>query len=395
MNLRRLFIGFFLASALFVGAQEDTKSFVFETLAEVKASPVKDQAKSGTCWAFAAVAFLESELLRMDKGEYDLSEMFFVNHAYRDKGIRYIRMHGALNYGPGGQAHDVINTLKTQGMITEAAYSGLKADEEKHNHAEMDAVLRGFLDALKRNPAKTYTINWITAYNSIIDAYLGPIPATFTHAGKSQTPATLFKESGLNPDDYIEITSYTHHPFYTLINLEIPDNWSGGMYYNLPLADLLKIIEHALRNGYSVAWDGDVSDKGFSHKHGVAVLPAEKADDLSGSERARWESLSTAERSKLMYSFEGPVAERNISQEDRQRAFDNHTATDDHLMHFTALVKDQNGTLYFKTKNSWGTDNNPYGGYLYMSEQFVRQNTIAIMIHKKALPKEIAKKLGL
>lgn len=385
-----------LSTSVCLKAQDTAnEGFKFDTLYIVKTTPVKNQANSGTCWSFATTSFVETELMRIGKPETDLSEMFFVRHIYSDKGIHYVRMHGTSNYSPGGQAHHVINTIKNYGFITEEAYNGLNYGEKQHIHSELDEASKAFLDAVVKNPNRKLTTSWKNAFEDILDAYLGQIPDKFNWLGKNLSPKEAADESGFNADDYIELTSYSVYPFYQPYALEVPDNYDMKPYYNIPVDDLINIALNALKNGYSVCWDGDVSDKGFSHNKGVAIIPDAETTDLTGSEKAKWEKLTEKEKIKSAYSFEKPVPEKHIGQAERDIAFDNQKTTDDHLMHLTGIVTDQKGTKYFITKNSWGTESNEFGGYLNMSETYFRLNTIAIMVHKSAIPGHIAKKLGI
>jgi len=369
--------------------------FIFTKDIELAATPVKNQYRSGTCWSFATTSFIESELIRTGKGTFDLSEMLFVHQAYINKATHYVRLQGKANFGPGGQAHDVMDVIRTTGLIPDEAYPGLNIGEAKHIHGEMDEVLKAMLDAVISNKNGKLTLIWMDAYKAVADIYLGAVPANFTYAGKSYTANSFRDMNAFNPDDYLEITSYTHHPFYTKFSLEIPDNWSMGEYYNLPIDELMEVVNNALQSGFTVAWDGDVSDKGFSHNNGVAVVPNISLTDMENSEKSKWEKLTEKERSRQLYSFTKPVPEKKVTQEMRQNAFDNYSTTDDHLMHLTGIVHDQNGTRYYITKNSWGAESNEFGGFLNMSESYLRLNTIAIMVHKDAIPKSLAKKLAI
>lgn len=388
-----------MALLLYTGlqAQEEVPDsvYVFENLYEVEVTPVKDQHRSGTCWAFGAISYLESEAMRISGTETDLSEMFVVRNAYADKGQKYVRLHGRSNFGPGGQAHDVTNVIREKGIVPESVYPGLEIGEEKHNHGELDAVLKGFLDAVVKKKGGKLTPKWFEAYLAILDVYLGSMPEAFDTGGKEYTPIEYAGAIGIEADDYIELTSYSIYPWYEKVLLDIPDNWSGDDYYNLPLVEFMQVIDHALENGYSICWDGDVSDRGFSHRNGIAILPEKKVENLSGTERERWENLTEAEKGKELYTFDKPGDEKKVDQDMRQEHFDNYTSTDDHLMHLTGIVRDQAGTRYYITKNSWDDDSNDKGGYLYMSKPYVMLNTVAIMIHKDALPEKIAKKLNL
>lgn len=363
--------------------------FIFTKRIDLPATSVKDQSASGTCWSFATTSFIESELIRTTKDTFDISEMFFARKAYETKAIHYVRLHGTANFGEGGQAHDVMNVVRKYGMITDAAYSGLANGQSKPVHAEMDALLKAMVEVISKNPAGKLSPEWINAVSGVLDVYLGKVPATFSTA--NTTPLEFAKK--INPDDYIEITSYTHHPFYSAFTLEVPDNWSGDIYYNVPLDELIQIMDYSLTNGYTLVWDGDVSDKGFSHKNAIALAPEVNIDNIPATERSKWDKLTEKERKTQFFTFTKPVPERNITPEIRQAAFDNYSATDDHLMHITGTVTDQNGKRYFRTKNSWSADSNTEGGYLNISEAYVRLNTIAIMVHKDAIPKNIRKKL--
>jgi len=387
---------FLTASSQDLILETDTaKGYIFTPVVEIPTTPVKNQYRSGTCWSFAATSFVETEILRINNREMDISEMYFVRDAYIDKAIRYVRYHGKSNFSGGGQAHDVTNTIKKNGMLPELIYDGLEIGEDKHNHGEMDAVLSSFMEGVNKKRGGKISPKWLEAYQAVLDVYLGKVPAQLEHEGKFYTPLSFAEFTGVNSDDYIEVTSYTHHPYYQKINLEVPDNWSGDYYYNIPLDDLMEIINNAFDKGYSVCWDGDVSDKGFSHKNGVAIIPEVKAEDLSDTERSRWEDLTEKEKQDQLYKFEEPGTEKYITQDIRQEHFDNRTATDDHLMHLTGIVEDQRGTRYYVTKNSWGTDRNEFGGYLNMSESYIRLNTVAIMIHVDAIPANLTKKMDL
>ncbi len=367
------------------------EKFIFTKGIDLPATPVKDQSASGTCWSYATTSFLESELLRMTKDTFDLSEMFFARKAYETKAMNYVRLHGMANFGEGGQAHDVMNVMRKYGMFTEAAYSGLANGQTKPAHAEMEAVLQAIVETISKNPGGKLSPEWMNTVSSVLDVYMGKVPSTI--AASNTNPIEFAKK--INPDDYVEITSFTHHPFYTQFALEVPDNWSGDLYYNVPLDELIQIMDYALSKGYTIDWDADVSDKGFSHKNGVAIEPEVNLENLDATERSKWDKLTEKERRAQFYTFTKPVPEKNITPEIRQAAFDNYSTTDDHLMHITGTVTDQNGKRYFHTKNSWAADSNTYGGYLNVSEAFVRLNTIAIMVHKDAIPKDIRKKAGI
>ena len=389
----------FLLSWLFIFVFATTtiaqdEGYKFTDTKTVKATSVKDQYRSGTCWSFSALGFYEAELLRLGKGEFDLSEAFVIRHAYIDKAERYLRFHGALNFGGGGAFHDVTNVMKTYGMVPESAYPGLNYGTEKFDHSELDAVLKGYMDAIVKNEDAVPTTAWKNGFIAILDAYLGPEPTEFEYNGKKYTPKSFQNMLGLNFDDYVEVTSFSHHPFYQEFILEVPDNWSHDMSWNIAVNELVEIIEYSINNGYTVAWASDVSEKGFSWTNGVAVVPDAKRDDLSGTEREKWEKLTSKEKAAQLYSFDKPVKEAEVTQEMRQKEFDNFKTTDDHGMLLTGIAKDQNETTYFKVKNSWDAVGK-YEGYFYVSKAFVMLKTTDMLINKKGIPPAILKKLKL
>ncbi len=363
----------------------------FTVITEVKTTPVKNQESTGTCWCFATNSFIETELLRMGAPELDLSEMYTVRKAYHHKAKLYFKKHGKGNYSEGGQAHDVINMVRRYGFVPENVYSGNRYGSKFHIHREMVSSTKAMLDAIIKNPNRTITPVWLESVNSVFDTYMGKVPEKFTYEGEEYTPISFMEKFKFNPDDYVELTSYKEYPFYKKVDLIIPDNWTDDTYYNLPIDDLMKVIDNALNNGYSVCWDGDVSERGFSHRKGYAVLPKVKETDMSNSEIAKWEKDVKNKQELPTAKAEKEV----ITDEMRQKTFDNFKTTDDHLMHLTGIVKDQEGKIYYKTKNSWDTKSNKFGGYLNMSKPYVRLKTVAIMVHKDAVPKNIRKKLGI
>ncbi len=370
---------------LFIGIQaQETKKiggFTFTTVKDLKATPVKNQNKSGTCWSFSGISYFESELLRMGKGEFDLSEMFVVRNAYAEKADKYVRWHGAINFAGGGELHDVMNVIRKNGIVPNEAYPGLLEGDKYPVHGELDGMLKAIVDQIIKNPNGKLSPVWPRIINDVLDEYLGKYPEKFTYKGKEYTPQSFTKELGINPDDYVEITSYTHHPFYEQFVIELPDNWSGSSVYNVPINELTSIIDNSLMNGYTVAWASDVSDEGFSFKKGVAIVPEQE-----------WSDMEKKEKDSI---FNHPVKQKVITQEARQKAFDNYMTTDDHGMHIVGIAKDQTGQKYYKVKNSWGFKNSDYEGYFYASEAFVLLGTTNIMVNKNAIPRDIAKKLNL
>ena len=334
---------------------------------QIEATEVKSQGSTGTCWCFASASFLESELMRRSKGNYNLSEMFIVKNVYRDKAQNFVLRQGKANFSQGALAHDFINAVERHGLMPEEVYDGLEEGVTRHDHGEMEVVLKGMLDAVIKRPKPSP--KWMNAFGKVMDTYLGSSPETFVHEGRSVTPQEFAAAVDFRAEDYINITSYNHHPFYKEFVLEIPDNFSNGSFYNVPIEELMEIIEHAVTNGYTVAWDGDVSERGFSAANGLAVLPVKE------------------EQSKAMKQ---PVKEIEVDQDMRQDTFYNYVTTDDHLMHLTGMATDQNGTKYFIIKNSWG-EIGKRKGYLYMSENYARLKTVSILVHKDGLPPRLRK----
>lgn len=372
------------------------EAWVFEDVILLPATPVEDQHRSGTCWSFSGLSFLQSEMMRLGKPEVNLSEMFIVWHTYAEKARKHVRVHGNLNFAAGGAFHDVTNMISKYGIVPEEVYDGLEYGEEKHVHGEMDRVLREYVDAVVENKNRKLSTAWHDAFTQIMDTYLGELPQNFTYQGQRYTPLSFAENLvGLNMDDYVEVTSYTHHPFYSKFIIEIPDNWSWDEVYNVPLNEFEEIIDYSLENGYTIAWAADVSEKGFaSGNKGIAVLPAAPEKDMTDAEITRWEELPERERENELYKLEKPVPEMEVTQEMRQIAFDNFQTTDDHGMHIIGMAKGPTGQTFYKVKNSWG-EYNKFNGYFYVSKPYVNYKTMCIMVHKEAIPPGIRKKLNL
>ena len=369
------------------------EGFVFTT---VKANPitsVKNQANSGTCWDYSGLGFLESELLRIGKPAYDLSEMFIVDHEYQQKAVKYVRMHGKLNFGAGGEFWDVFDIIKKYGIVPASVMEGLNYGDTLNNHGELDATTLAYVNAIIADPNKHLSTAWLNGFKGILTAYLGSIPQTFTYQGVQYTSKSFATSLGLNMDDYVSITSFTHHPFYKPFAIEIEDNWRWAQSYNVPLDSLMATIDNAINNGYTVGWAADVSEKGFT-RQGIGVVPDVNPNVCpAGTDEATWIAMTPKERDELVYKVTKPVPEKVITQEMRQKAFDNYETTDDHGMQIFGIAKDQNGTKYYMVKNSWGTENK-YKGIWYVSEAYVRYKTIDIAINKAAVPAPIRQKLG-
>ena len=357
------------------------EAFKFTEVINIENTPVKNQGSSGTCWSYSANSFLESEMIRMGKQPVEISQIYTARNAYIEKGKNYVRMHGAITLGDGGALHDVINMYAKYGALPQSEYTGLNYGTANNKFAEMQAMAQGMLEAVVKNPNGELTPNWEKAYTAVLDSYLGQVPESFTYKGKKYTPQTFAKEVvGINPAEYIEISSFKDYPYYSKFVLMVPDNWSLDQVYNVKMNELTDVIDTALKNGYTVGWAGDVSEKGFSWKNGVAFIPNKNYNEMSQEEK---ESL-----------FQGPKQELEITEDMRQAAFDNYQTQDDHGMHIVGISKDQNGKEYYIIKNSWGASND-YKGYMYMSKNFVKFKTTAILLNKGGLSKDMTKKLGL
>lgn len=374
-------------------AADTVAGFGFTDVITIPTTSVKDQNKSGTCWCFSGLSFLENEILKATGDSVDLSEMYVVRKCYEDKADRYVRMYGSSTFAPGGSVMDVPYVMATYGLVPEEAYPGLLYGEDKHVHGEMDGILSGLVKTVVGKPNRKVSTAWQNAFDGVLDAYLGEEPQTFTYKGKTYTPQTFAASLGVSPEDFVAITSFTHHPFYKPFVLEVADNWLWAPYQNVPLDELKAIVDNALANGYTVCWAADVSEGGFKWNEGVALMPkATEEADLTGTELARWVKLSDRDREKKRFDFDGPVEEITVTQESRQAMFDSQETTDDHGMVIVGTATDREGNPYYKVKNSWDT-NNAFGGYFYVSAPYFLAKTVDILVNKKAIPEQIARKM--
>ncbi len=365
------------------GKDNAEAGFQFETLIDLETTPVKNQGRSGTCWSYATTSFIETEMIRNGREPVDLSEMFTVRQVYLDKAEKYVRLHGHLNFAQGGALPDVLYVIRKYGAVPQEVYEGLDYGTDINNHSELERILKAQLDQVIENPNKQLSTSWRKAFVATLDAYLGEYPESFEWKGKTYTPRSFADEVvGIDPDDYVQVTSFTHQPMHEEVYIQVPDNWAWATAYNVSLAEMEDIVDHSLEKGYSVSWATDVSEKGFSLKNGMAIVPEKEYDDMTKEER---EAM-----------FDGPAAELAVDQEVRQRAYDNYQTTDDHGMQITGMVKDQNNSEYYIVKNSWGDRENANRvGYIYTSKPFFRYKTIGVLVHKDALPKDISKKLDI
>lgn len=366
-----------------VNALKDNKSdnakFEFRDIISLETTPVLNQGSSGTCWSYATTSFLESEMARAGRTPVDISELYFARCVYVEKGRQYVKMHGATALGDGGSLHDVIDMYRKYGALPQSVYSGLNYGTKVNDFSEMAALRESFLETVIKAPKGKLTPNWLQAYTGIIDAYLGTPPETFQYKGKTYTPQSFAREVvGLNPNDYIEFSSFIEYPMYEFFVLPIPDNWSQSSVYNVRMHELTEIIDYALENGYTVGWATDVSEKYFSWKNGVAYVP-----------ELDWEDMTQEERENM---FSGPKPERKITEQMRQDAFDRYLTTDDHGMHIVGTAVDQYGNKYYKVKNSWGISND-FKGYIYVTPTYVQYKTTAILLNYRGVPKHILNKL--
>ncbi|HOZ51565.1 MAG TPA: C1 family peptidase [Chitinophagaceae bacterium] len=363
------------------GNQSDSAKikFQFTSIVNLENSPVKSQGSSGTCWSYSGNSFLESEMMRNGKEFVDISEIYTARCAYIERAKNYVRMHGNIGWGDGAELHDVVAIYKKYGAVPYEIYTGLNYGTTKNKFGEMQAALEGMLKGIVSNKNGRLTKNWLPAFIAALDSYLGKVPESFTYKGKEYTPLTFASEVvGLQPDQYIELSSFTYAPNYEPTLLMVPDNWSLQNVYNIPFENMTDIVDNALKNGYTVAWATDVSEKYFSWKNGVAIVPEKEFEDMD------------AEEQKKM--FDGPQKEREINAEVRENAFDDYTTTDDHGMHIVGLAKDQYDKEYYMVKNSWG-DKNDYKGYLYVSKTYFNYKTTAFLVNEAAIPGNILRKL--
>ena len=369
---------------------------VFTVIKENKITSIKNQSRSGTCWDYSTLSFLEAEILKKTGKTYDLCEAFVANKTYFDRAVQVVRMHGDCQFAQGGSAYDPIYCLKHYGICPEDAMPlpGTLYGDSLNNFNEFFDVMTPYVLSVAKSKTDKLSSQWKVALHGIIDAYLGKCPEKFTYQGKSYTPMSFAQSLEINPDDYESFTSYTHHPFWTAFAVEVQDNWRNPLSWNLPLDDMMRIIDNAVMNGYTVAWGGDVSEPGFTRDGLAYSIDAKKAQSLSGSDMAHWLKLTKTEKKNVLDSLGCKVPEVTPTQKLRQERFDNWELTDDHGMLIYGIAKDQNGKEYYMVKNSWG-ETGDYKGIWYMRKNYIANNTMDFIVNKNAVPKDIRKKLGI
>lgn len=374
----------------------DPNKPVFTIVKENPITSVKDQNRSGTCWAYSTLSYFESEILKSTGKTYDLCESFVANKDYMDRAIQVVRYHGDMQFSQGGSAYDVYYVLKNYGICPENAmpFPGSLYGDSLNNFNEFFSLLEPYVEGIATNKASKISGQWKVGFQGILDAYLGKCPENFTYEGKNYTPKSFASSLGLNMDDYVTITSYTHHPFYSQFVVEVQDNWRNPASYNLPMDEMMQIIDNAVMNGYTVAWGGDVSEEGFTRDGLAIAYDTKKVQSLAGSDAARWLKLTSAQKKNMIDSLGVNAPEVVPTQKMRQDAYDNWETTDDHGMHIYGIAKDQNGREYYMVKNSWG-EHGTYKGVWYMSKNFIAYKTMDFVVNKNAIPKDIRKKLGI
>lgn len=387
--------------AMTANAQEKKDSVnpnkpVFTVVKENKITSIKDQNRSGTCWDYSTLSYFEAEILKKTGKTYDLSEAFVANKTYMDRAIQVVRLHGDCQFSEGGSAYDPLYCLEHYGIVPQSVekYPTTNPDDSLFNFNEFFSVMTPYVEAIAKSKQSRISNNWKQGLQGILDSYLGKAPETFEYEGKTYTPKSFAESLGLDWSDYVSITSYTHHPFWTAFAVEVQDNWRNPLSYNVPMEDMMRIIDNAIDNGYTVAWGGDVSEPGFTRTGLAYMVDAKKIEDNKGSDMAHWLGLSTKEKRNLIDSLGVNVPEITPTQKQRQERFDDWELTDDHGMLIYGIAKDQNGKEYYMVKNSWG-DTGDYHGIWYMTKNFIAANTMDYLVNKNAIPKDIRKKLGI
>ena len=390
MNIKRIILGAFCMFAATAAFAQSAPEYEFTTIKELPVTSIKNQANSGTCWCFSALSFIESEVLRTKGDTLDLSEMFVVGKSYHDRAEKYVRLDGHLNFAAGSSFGDVFHVIEDYGIVSQESMPGLNYGTEKPLHNELDAALKGYVTAIASNPNRKLSTAWLNGFDGIVAAYFGEYPETFSADGKEYTPEQYRDALGIDVNDYINLTSFSHHPFYSQFVIEVPDNWRWDTAYNLPIEELMDVAYEAIEKGYTFAW-GSCLPRGRFTRDGLATMPVEQKKAAAGSDQERWVGKSAEEKAEAKAELPKEIV---VTQEMRQDGYDRKTITDDHGMHIYGIAKDQNGNKYFMVKNSWG-ETGKYKGVWYASDAFVRLNTLNIVVHKDALSKDIKKKLGI
>ncbi len=373
---------------------EKVGAYTFTKVIDNPTTSVKNQASSGTCWSYSAIAAIESDVIKHKGSAFknlDLSELWVARNSYYDRFVKYVRMHGKINFSEGGSFEDVVDAIDRYGIVPQKVYEGLEYGYDVNVFGEIWEVLKAYADAIIKNKNKKLTTVWREGFNAILDTYFGEMPKTFTYNGKEYTPQSFAKYLGITKDDYVSFCSFTHVPYGEMHVIEVPDNWIYGASMNLPLDEFVALHDEAIKNGYTSSWGADVSEKGFSHKTGLCLLVADNVKDIPGDEQAKWESIQKERKSGNTKSIE---VERTVTPELRQAWYDNYETTDDHGMQITGIYTDQEGNTFYRVKNSWNTSN-PLGGFFFASQTYFKGKTLNFMIHKNSLSKKTLRKYNL
>lgn len=369
---------------------------VFTVIKKNPITSIKDQNRSGTCWDYSTLSYFESEILKATGKTYDLCESFVANKTYMDRAIQVVRLHGDCQFAEGGSTYDPLYCLEHYGICPETAmpFPGSLYGDSLNNFGEFFSVMTPYVESVAKSSLKKISSQWKVGLQGILDAYLGKCPEQFTYEGKTYTPKTFAASLGLDWNNYVSFTSFSHHPFWSQFAVEVQDNWRNPLTWNVPIDDLQKILDNAIMNGYTIAWGGDVSEDGFTRKGLAYNVDEKKLENMKGSDMAHWLKLTPAKKKNIVDSLGVNVPEVEPTQKQRQERFDDWELTDDHGMLIFGIAKDQNGKEYYMVKNSWGKSGD-YDGIWYMTKNFIIANTMDFMVNKNAVPKDIRKKCNI
>lgn len=382
------------STSLFAQKEVKVGAYNLKSVVDNKTTVAKDQAGSGTCWAYGTIAMIESDIIK-EKGDkfanLDLSELYVARNSYYDRFVKYVRLHGNMTFAEGGSFWDVTEAIATYGIVPQEVYQGLNYGTDKNVFGEVWSALEGYANQIIKNKNKKLSTAWKAGFNAILDAYFGVRPEKFIYEGKEYTPKSFAEYLGIDKNNYVAFCSFIHVPYGEPHVIEVPDNWIDGVSMNVPLAELSSIQEEVLKSGYTIGWDADVSQTGFSHHTGLTVFPPTKVEDVPGSEMAKWETIQKDRKAEETMT----AVEREVTPEKRQLWYDNYQTEDDHCMQISGHYTDQNGGTFYKVKNSWGADSNEYKGFFFVSKRYFDAKTLYIMVHKKGLSEATKKKYNM